>query len=817
MGNAATQEVQHEEGVGVGDTHSLPNNVTNDAVAPLPSTTKPEESFPEFVMNIDRLKKMNIFVLDITMRKSCSGNFRGNTGVDKKRIWNTIKDTGFDNFVVASFRESHSLEDEIAAHVNLTKSRSQKQFHYSMTELYSVVEAGIPSFATPAGITKMAKYGISNVVLDFCIFDPFIDWRKFSTQDFMDLVVLRLEQIRASSRNGRIFLCIRDAFDTFRSSKNRNKILSFIAYAAVTLVPRYNIFGIMVEDSTGTLLPWEIAGIIATFRATMDSNGWINGHLLVQVGKGFGMAEMNVMAALSEGATGIWCGICEEGGIAGHACSTSILTNLFRMGNPFVSSRFHIGRLCQAAAKATKIITGGPVAMRQEIYGPRCVSIMQDKRLLSDVADDTRKTLIFDDEADYRNDPLLSMVPEESDLSEQMELTFGEREYDIMVLSNMRRLLLLDTKHKRKCDYYSSIGLFTLYERAGGDEYLDEMAEIIIHDESYAEFDNHPLLLQLYAYFRNFGDSKFSTTRAGGETGDMNDDFDDASSSDGEVDFSFQNFSNPMLGLTHEAFEDEQVSYRAFFDAFASNFIPHMATREFKDLVLLLDASKSDSITWNQIKLRARWALAEFPLERDCWTLEEFIHTIMTAFLLPELNRRKRCHLFADALVQAGKRPTGQQVQGHNQDEGMNMGSLYGEDSPRHELDEFGDGGIRQLSQGFDDDNSGETEGSVSHTDSTNEMRRLSWNDSSTPVNGDLSSPLFKSPHERGSSSQARRSSIGADSHDDTDAATLKKKMDAFSMTTRSGENVLNRRRSSVIAAQAAQAAAAAAAASIAL
>lgn len=794
MGNAVTQEQQVENSF-----LSTEQNV--DTIG----TVNADEIYDssclqqEFVMNIERLRKMNVFVLDYTIPKSCVGYSRGHTALDKKRIWNIIKDVGFDNVVIAKLRDSHSVGDEIAAHINLMGNRVKKQSNYCIVELYQSVEDGVPSFLTPPGITKMPKYGFSHIIVDFNIYDPFIDWRKFSFQDFHDLLTLRLEQIRSISRNGKILLCCRDAFDIFKSVKNRTKVLSFFAHVSTFLAPKYHIFGLMIEDAAGSLMPWEMATVISAFRGTMDSNGWENGHLLVQVGKGYGMAEMSTLAALSEGATGIWCSICEEGGISGHASSASILTNLFRLGNPFITSKFHIGKLCSAAAKVSKIVTGTSVSLRQEVYGPRCTAALKygkSRKILGDFEEDLGMAEL-EDEADYRNDPLLAMVPDDSELLEQLELTFEPKNYDLKVVSNMRRVLLLDTKNKRKCDYYSSIGLFNLYENAGGDEYLQEMAEVIINDETFVEFDDHSLLLQLYAYFAALGDSKFLSEIFFQEKNSR--DCSKYGSSDDESDVVTTRTLNPMLGHSL-AEEDISISYQCFFDGFLSNFLAHAATRQFKELVGLLDYEKTGMIPWSQIKLRARWALAEHPLERDGWSLEEFIHIIVTSFLLTELNRKNRHLLFAKLpLAKICTMVPKFDDTPECVERSMSLGSLFGaefsdivqgietEDCENSFLDH---GPLANIN---DDENSGETERGTILSDGT-EFR---------PLVGDFgpdkdASAAFTSPLDH-PALHARIDSFGAERSEES---SLTKKLNVFSLATRSGENILNRRRSSVRAAQ---------------
>ncbi len=71
-----------------------------------------------------------------------------------------------------------------------------------------------------------------------------------------------------------------------------------------------------------------------------------------------GMSEASVLAALSNGCTGIWCAICEEGAVCGHASALMTLTNLARMGNQHVLKKFDLPQMRKSAIRITEITTG---------------------------------------------------------------------------------------------------------------------------------------------------------------------------------------------------------------------------------------------------------------------------------------------------------------------------------------------------------------------------------------------------------------------------------------------------------------------------
>ena len=127
-------------------------------------------------------------------------------------------------------------------------------------------------------------------------------------------------------------------------------------------------FGISFEE-TGNFLPDQIGIWCSAVRNVMNNANWQNGRLLVHLHKRWGLAHINQLECLMNGADGVWAGVCDEGAIVGHAGSTVTVMNLIRMGNTKVLKKYNCKYLRKAAINVTKITTGKSPHYRELICG----------------------------------------------------------------------------------------------------------------------------------------------------------------------------------------------------------------------------------------------------------------------------------------------------------------------------------------------------------------------------------------------------------------------------------------------------------------
>lgn len=77
--------------------------------------------------------------------------------------------------------------------------------------------------------------------------------------------------------------------------------------------------------------------------------------------------------ALANGADGFFAALCEEGASMGHACTAVALANLARLGNKYVTRRWNMKCIAEAARAVTRLTTGKRIHDRQLVYGPRAI------------------------------------------------------------------------------------------------------------------------------------------------------------------------------------------------------------------------------------------------------------------------------------------------------------------------------------------------------------------------------------------------------------------------------------------------------------
>ena len=117
----------------------------------------------------ERIRNLEPFVLDNSLRETSVASFYGQTIIDKRKIWTELEKTGFKNRIIASFAPGVVNVDE--RFVLELKSRGT-----DFTNLFAFTEwaqqsdkDGVPlTFADeiPLGLSKMKELGIFNPIIE---------------------------------------------------------------------------------------------------------------------------------------------------------------------------------------------------------------------------------------------------------------------------------------------------------------------------------------------------------------------------------------------------------------------------------------------------------------------------------------------------------------------------------------------------------------------------------------------------------------------------------------------------------------------------
>jgi hypothetical protein len=544
---------------------------------------------------IDRLKNLRPFVLDNSIRESTVAQVRGHIKSDKYAIFNAVKATGIKSCIVATFGGLSSIEDQWLEEMrNNGIMDSNKYDLYAFSEIYDVSSA--ITFKgdlnelrmEPLGLRKSKIYKVKNIIIEINIMCELfnIPNSPLTIEFIAALMKLRIEQIHKFSPNAKIFFNYRDALSAFDDVIGAQRMIYYTKKLA-NLTESLRPFGIIFEEPTGEKFPWEYTNFCKVLRRTMDDNHWLHCNFLVHVHKNYGFAEACIQECLASGCNGIWCGISEDGAATGSGCSLMTLTNLARMGNKHVIEMFNFVALNKAAREITFISTKKVPHDKQELYGPRALDVLWSNGMRKNSFDELK---FFKKKSIIR----VSTFTTPELFTIHLSDVFGHSpsDWSIDVTTKMQLTIREDLLTGKKYDYQFSPGLFDLYQRSGGIEYLDEMVNKVNNDNTREIGDNHALIIELHEYFKSFSKS-------------------------------------------NEGINDETLSYDSFYNAFLAKYISSTKSSLFHDIITFLDINKNGCIHWNEILINAKWALFEYPVESQSWDIVKLIEVVFEERILP--------------------------------------------------------------------------------------------------------------------------------------------------------------------------------------
>lgn len=318
-----------------------------------------------------RLRSLKPFVLDNSLRETNVAAIRGHTLRDKWSIVRMVKESGMTQFIVASFNAMKQVDDQFV--MDMKERGVICSNCYAFTECWDQWdEQRVPLSDVPLGMAKMKAYGIQNAIIEINFACRMTDWNRFTEERFAALVEARCRWVRQQlslphrKRPAACFINIRD-FGVAMAEVPGRVLRTVGRLGAVD--PGVRPAGLMFEDPSGGVFPFELGPQVARVRQAMDDAGWTDGHFLVHVHRNYGLAQANALECLANGCDGVWAAICDEGAATGHAGSLTTLANLSRLGNAHVREQYNLVRMQDAAVRMTRIITGEDPCPRTEVYG----------------------------------------------------------------------------------------------------------------------------------------------------------------------------------------------------------------------------------------------------------------------------------------------------------------------------------------------------------------------------------------------------------------------------------------------------------------
>ena len=313
------------------------------------------------------LKDLDAFVLDNSIRETTVSQTRGHTLEDKWNIFTHVKKCGFKHIAVATLSEAGRVDDVFVREL-IERGEDVSSFYAFVNFIENIDNGIIDTETVPIALKKMEELKMRNPIIEMDLEDSRLRWNKKSLiRDLCSLLLTRIQWAKQHlCSDANIFINFRDfplVMDKFPGRVLQ--IVRFLGRLKESLRP----IGLMYEDATGNYMPQEMAQWTQRVRSVMNSVGWRNGNLLVHVHQKWGLADAVQLECLKTGANGIWAGVCEEGSAFGHACSSTTLMNLIRLGNKKVLANYHCTYLRKAAIEVTEITTGMLPHSRQCVSG----------------------------------------------------------------------------------------------------------------------------------------------------------------------------------------------------------------------------------------------------------------------------------------------------------------------------------------------------------------------------------------------------------------------------------------------------------------
>uniref|UniRef100_A0A1X7U6U0 EF-hand domain-containing protein n=2 Tax=Amphimedon queenslandica TaxID=400682 RepID=A0A1X7U6U0_AMPQE len=307
------------------------------------------------VQKRERLRTMDFFCLDNSIRESTVGQLKSHTLQNKIDIYNHVKKCGIKDVIVASFANMKRVDDVF---VKWLRDQGEDFTDFvSFSEVTEGVVNGVyDSKKVPVGLRKNKRFGLLNNFFEFDLADSNCEWgTKFTVDDMCQLLKKRIDQVREFAPNGKILLNFRDF--PIAMTKYPDRVLYIVRYLS-RLPEGSRMFALCFEDPLGEYLPEELEAWTASMRRVMDSNGFSDGKILVHIHQKWDLQTASQLDCLSAGADGVWASLCEEGAAVGHACSSVTMMNLIRLGNQKILKKYNCTQLRKAAIAVTKLTTG---------------------------------------------------------------------------------------------------------------------------------------------------------------------------------------------------------------------------------------------------------------------------------------------------------------------------------------------------------------------------------------------------------------------------------------------------------------------------
>ena len=272
---------------------------------------------------LDRLRTVEPFLIDLSLRENPVGARVGQTLSDKLALLPLLRAFGFQNILLGTldYADPDELEvdDDFMAHL-------QQFDHDALRGGWAFTDIGRDDgagFQPSRSMQKLAAYQVPNTLLEIYLADM-QDYTFAQLQAWLPQSIAWLTEhmSRFDGAPPQILINIVDGCDAFATNLEQTcQILEVIARSGVT--------GLSFEDDRGTYFPFQVGAYVEIARQYLPIQ-----KILVHMHAGGGFENASLIEALLAGADGVWGGLPKRAAIIGHASLGELLANLVRADNP---------------------------------------------------------------------------------------------------------------------------------------------------------------------------------------------------------------------------------------------------------------------------------------------------------------------------------------------------------------------------------------------------------------------------------------------------------------------------------------------------
>lgn len=406
---------------------------------------------------IERLRNIEPYLLDLSLRENTVGSRLGQTLQDKLAILPKLREFGFRHIDLGTL--DYELPDELETGDDFMAALRDGQVDVS--GCFAATAMGLAGadgvFVPDPSQLKLRAYRIPNTLHE-------ISLSREGMAGQYDLDTLRrslpasIAWLHGNIRGDeggppKIIVNIADGCDAF--ADNLEAVCSILS-----LLAEQPIEGVSIEDDRGTYLPLQVGAFVAVARSLLPPRL----KLLVHVHAGAGYENASVIEALLNGADGVWGGLPKRAATIGHASLGELIANLLRLGNRSVE-HYRLDQLLPLATWLQELDDGEAVPDDYPVLGRNAYRLTYSAfRQHAGRAMDLPPERIGG-RYRYRICPAIS---DHEVIAGRLAEVLGREpgEFGAALVESMMRLMRRDLRAGRRIDYDQPDALVDLYTRA---------------------------------------------------------------------------------------------------------------------------------------------------------------------------------------------------------------------------------------------------------------------------------------------------------------------------------------------------------------